>query len=268
MKKFNIFIIFLLAIFLSINFSNFCNAKVLTGNINKEDFFKKSHIVVDGATGNPVSEAEISIPTEGIYTQTNDNGEFRLAASSFKKPAILSVNANGYKPFSLTLDENKISKPLIIVITKLFSNETVIDKELHHLGDNKFSSNSANSGDFNSKAEGSYFFKEFFIEKIDLKNDTVLKLGSIIGLDTEMAKKLGQSKVTISASSPVILYLNSKKIGEIKINGDNQEIPLPESILRANSYNTIRIETGINQESKNSIDYDDMEFMNLLLIIK
>ena len=61
------------------------------------------------------------------------------------------------------------------------------------------------------------------------------------------------------------IYINSKKIGEIKINADNQEISLPKGILKQNSANTIRIETGVNQQARTYVDYDDMEFMNILL---
>lgn len=268
MKKLNIFVIsILIIIFFNINSSNFCKAEMLSGNVNKEDFLEKSNLVIDGITGNPVSDAEISIPKEGIFTKTNDSGKFQLDAN-FKSPTILSVKADGYKPFSLTINEGKIKTPLIIVVTKLFENELIIDSKIHHLGDNKFSSNSANAGDFNSKTQGPYFFKEFFIEKIDLKSDAVLKIGSIIGLDTEVAKRSGQSKVNTSSSSPVKIYVNSKKITEIKINGDNQEIHLPKNILRPNSYNTIRIETGINQAEMTYVDYDDMEFMNLFIVFK
>jgi hypothetical protein len=242
-------------------------AEVISGNVNKEEFREKANVVVDGMTGNPVSDAEVSIPTEGIFTKTNNYGEFKLEAS-LKSPVILSVKADGYKPFSLTINESKTKNPLIIVVTKLFGNETIIDSEVHHLGDNKFSASSANAKDFNLKAHEPYFFKEFFVETLDSKDKAVLKIGSIIGLDTEIAKKLGQSNITISSSTPTNVYLNSQKIGEIKINGDNQEIRLPKNILRPNSYNTLKIETGINQQTTSYTDYDDMEFMNLLMVVK
>lgn len=266
MKKLNIFIMVLLAtVFININFFCFCKAETLSGNVNKEEFFEKSHIVVDGSTGNPVSEAEISIPSEGIFTKTNDSGQFKLDAS-FKSPVILSVKADGYKPFSITINENKTTKPLIIVITKLFGNETVIDNEIHHLGDDNFSEKSSHAEDFKLKSEGADFFKEFFVEKFDVKNNPVLKIGTIIGVDTKMAHKTeGKTKIKTYSSS-LQVYINSKKIGEIKVNGDNQEILLSKNILKPNSTNTIRIKTGVNQQATSYIDYDDMEFMNLLLV--
>ena len=266
MKKFAVFTVSLLfAMLININFTDFCSAQTLSGNINKEEFLEKSHIVVDGATGNPVSGAEVSIPAEGIYTKTGDSGQFRLDGS-FKGPVILSVKADGYKPFSLTINENSPNNPLIITITKLFGNETVIDNEIHHLGDDNYSEKSANAEDFKLKTEGAVFFKRFFVKKFDTKSNPVLKIGSIIGLDTQIAHKIdGKTKIQ-NYSSPMRVYINSKKIGEININGDNQEISLPENILKSNSFNTLEIKTGVNQQAIDHIDYDDMEFMNLLLV--
>jgi len=266
MKKFNIFITTL--VFITIingSFSGFCKAQTISGNINKEEFLGKSHIVVDGSTGLPVADAKVSIPTKGIFAKTNNSGRFNLDIS-FKSPTIISVQAYGYKPFSLTINENKDKSPLIIVVEKLFGNEIVIDTEIHHLGDDNFSKKSANAEDFKLNADGADFFKEFFIEKFDAKTPAVLKIGSIIGLDTKMAHRVsGKSKIKAFSSSMQV-YINSKNIGEIKINGDNQEILLPKNLLKGNSSNTIRIKTGINQQAASYIDYDDMEFMNLLLV--
>ena len=267
MEKIKLLVLLLISFLISLFFSGFSTAKILSGNINKEDYLENAHVVIDGRNGGPVSNAEVSIPSKGFFTKTNSYGQFKLDAS-LDGPAILSVQADGYKPFSLTVNEQSVKDPLIVVITKLFNNEIVIDNSLHHLGDDKFSSSSANFYDFRSKSEGPYFFKEFYLDKVNPKETPVLSLGSIIGLDTSMAKRLAQSKSTISASSPVNIFLNSQKIGEIKINGDNQGIPLPKSLLRPNSYNTIRIETGINQAAREYTDYDDIEFMNIVLQVK
>ena len=265
MKKFNVFILFLsLIVFINICFCVFCSAQTLSGNINKEEFLEKSHIVVDGITGNPVSGAEVSIPAEGLFTRTNYSGQFKLD-TSFKGPAILSVKANGYKPFSLTIGESKNGNPLTIAITKLFGNEIVIDSEIHQRGDDNYSKKSANAEDFKLQSEGADFFKEFFVAKVDNKSNPVLKIGTIIGLDTKMAH-IVDGKARIKAySSSMQLYINSKKVTDIKINGDDQEIPLPVKLLKQNSNNTILIKTGINQQATSYVDYDDMEFMNLLL---
>ncbi|MBR2386421.1 hypothetical protein IKA92_03910, partial [bacterium] len=45
------------------------------------------------------------------------------------------------------------------------------------------------------------------------------------------------------------------------INGDNQEIEIPSSLITGND--EITIKTGKNLFQREYIDYDDMEFMNL-----
>lgn len=268
MKKFIIFIISLFLISaINIGFSSFCPAKILSGNIDKDEYLGKTHTVVDGVTGNPVSGAEISVPTEGIFTKTNNSGQFKLDAS-FKSPVILSVQADGYKPFSLTINEGKINSPLMIVINKLSINENVIDSDIHHLGDDNYSEKSANAGDFKLSSEGPEFSRKFFVEKLTPDMTPVLKIGTIIGIDTNLAHKIeGKNKIK-AYSTPLQVYLNSKKIAEIRINGDNQEISLPKALLKPNSYNTILLETGVNQQAATYIDYDDVEFMNVMIIYK
>ena len=88
-------------------------------------------------------------------------------------------------------------------------------------------------------------------------------IGSIIGIDTEMARKMKQNSITTSFSSPPEVFFNSKKIAEIKLNGDNQKIKLPKSVIRPDDVNEIVIQTGVNLFQKSRIDYDDIELMNI-----
>ena len=90
-----------------------------------------------------------------------------------------------------------------------------------------------------------------------------LVIGSIIGIDTALARGMGQNSITTSYASPPSIYFNGKKIAEIKINGDNQRIKLPTNLIRPNQRNEIRITAGINLAQTAYIDYDDIEFMNL-----
>jgi len=256
-----------LIFFLNILFFNFCQAKILSGNIDKEDFLQKSNAVIDEATGAPIPNAEVSIPSSGIFAKTNNYGQFNLD-TSLQSSAILSVKALGYKPFAITVDASNFNKPFTLGLTKLNGKETIIDSKIHHLGDDKFSSISANAKDFNFDTEGAYFSKKFFMGNISQNSTAVLKIGSVIGLDTQMAKKLNQSKITLSSSSPTSVYLNFGKIADLKINGDNQEIYIPKNQLLPNSYNVISIKTGVNQQETRYTDYDDMEFMHLILEIK
>lgn len=244
---------------------SWCSGMPLSGSVNEEDYiqFNKTGIIINKSTGKPVSNAQISIPAKGINTQTDSYGRFNLNAS-LSSPTILSVNAKGYQPFSLTITEDKANKPLTIGISEKSGREIVIDSALHHLGDDKYSADSANSNDFRSNSDSPYFSKNFYVGSIDKNADIILKIGSIIGLDTEMAHQLGQSKTLRGVSSPTQIYINSIKVGELKINGDNQEISIQPKFLNLNTNNII-IKTGRNLYAQKFVDYDDMEFMNLIL---
>ena len=58
------------------------------------------------------------------------------------------------------------------------------------------------------------------------------------------------------------------KISEIKINGDNQKINIPKGLIKENQNNNVTIKTGRNLYKTTAIDYDDIEFTNLLLEIQ
>ena len=76
-----------------------------------------------------------------------------------------------------------------------------------------------------------------------------------------MAKKLGQNRISSVYSSPTEIFFNSKKISELTINGDNQEIEIPTSLITGSD--EITIKTGKNLFQKDYTDYDDIEFMNI-----
>ncbi|MCD7739997.1 MAG: hypothetical protein LUH11_01420, partial [Candidatus Gastranaerophilales bacterium] len=78
----------------------------------------------------------------------------------------------------------------------------------------------------------------------------------------------GQSNVLKAYSSPPELYFNGNKISEIKINGDNQKINIPRGLIKQNQKNNVTIKTGHNLYKTSSIDYDDIEFTNLILEVK
>jgi NDP-sugar pyrophosphorylase family protein len=132
------------------------------GGVEKEEYLKQNglNIVVDKITGEPIRNAQVSIPSKGVFVRTNGDGYFSLDVD-LQGPAILSVKADGYKPFSLTISKDSFDNPLIVGISKQSANELVIDSSLHHLGDDNFSSASANAGDFKLNSKGSYFSKAF-----------------------------------------------------------------------------------------------------------
>ena len=90
-----------------------------------------------------------------------------------------------------------------------------------------------------------------------------LTIGSIIGIDSEMAHSMGQNRITNAFSSPPEVYFNGNKISEIQINGDGQRIRVPVNLIKRNQVNEVTIRTGRNLMQTAYIDYDDIEFMNL-----
>lgn len=244
-----------------------CYESSLSGGIKEDSYLVegKNNSVVDVSTGNPVVNAEVSIPSKNIRTFTDKNGNFSFNAD-LSDSAILAVKAKGYKPFSLTVNHDIMNNPLTLGISKS-GREIVIDSNLHHLGDNNYSSTSANFDDFKARAENPVFKKNFYVGNISNASSLSLKIGSVIGIDTPVAIKLGQSR-SRSYSTPVRIFLNDKKIGEIKINGDNQEILISRQLINFNSYNKIEIVTGKNLKPRFSVDYDDMEFLNLILEVR
>lgn len=94
-----------------------------------------------------------------------------------------------------------------------------------------------------------------------------LVIGSVCGLDTQLAKSMGQNKIRTGAySTPTEVYFNNHKIGELKINGDGQQIKIPNSLIKADNKNSITIKTGQNTLALDHTDYDDIEIMNLSIL--
>lgn len=252
MKK----LIILLALILS-GYS--VHAEPLTGGVSEVGLGNR---VVDAKTNAPISGAQIAIPTQGYKTYTDNNGNFNLN-TNINDDTIMSVKKEGYRPFSITIDKNIASKPLILGIQKSDAKDLVIDSEMLHLGDNNFSEDSANSGDFQVNSIGPAYRKTFMMAANTLTYSNYLVIGSIIGIDTKIARQMRQNRIRNSYSSPPEVYFNGRKIAEIQINGDNQKIKLPNALIKPNQLNEIVIQTGINLFQRAYIDYDDIELINL-----
>ncbi len=219
-------------------------------------------MIIDTETNMPVSGAKVSLPKENYTTFTDNNGIFNLKAN-IKDSSLLSVEKEGYRPFSLTINEKLANKPLVLGIEKSNAQDIVISTEMFHLGDDNFSANSANSSEFKGKSIGPFYSKTFMMAANALSKNNYLVIGSIIGVDTLMARSMRQNSIVNSFASPPEVYFNGRKIAEIQLNGDGQRIKLPNNILRAGQMNEITIRTGRNLKQTAYIDYDDIEFMNL-----
>ena len=221
-----------------------------------------SNVVIDKNTNQGISGAKVSLPKQNYSTYTDENGVFQLN-TYVDGTSILSVEKKNYRPFSMTIDSNSLSAPLTLGIEKTNANDIVIDTDMYHLGDDNYSDLSANAGQFTMKAAGPFYTKIFDLKNIDVKKAVYFVIGSIIGIDTALARSLGQNQITNSYASPPEVYFNGNKIAEIELNGDNQKIKLPKNLIRKNSKNEITIKTGRNMLQTSYIDYDDIEFMNL-----
>jgi hypothetical protein len=245
----------------------------LFGNVQENEYNKNnvvtkgkpSGFIKDSLTGNPVAGAQVSIPDRGVSTFTKADGSFKLDTSMQKGNFILSVKKDGYLPFALNASTNDFSQPFTLHVEKA-QGQLIIDNNIHHLGDNNFSELSANAGNFRLPAEGAYYTKEFYIESLPQKGMT-LRIGSLMGLDTIAALQAGQSNLGSTYSSPLLVYVNSVKVAEIAMNGNNKVIPIPKTVLKPHTKNLLVLQTGVNQTLSpvDPIDYDDMEFMNIIL---
>jgi len=255
----------LIVLYLVLSCGTFALATVKEGGIEKREIMNFNQII-DAQTGQGIPKAKVSVPALKFVTVTDDDGRFNLNAK-LNSPAILSVQKDGYKPFSLTITETG-KQPLIIGIEKSSLKDIVVETSMIHLGDDSFSTNSANADDFTTKSAGANYTKEFNIPALKTGQNVILMIGSIIGIDTLTARSIGQSHVRTAYASPPEIWCNGNKICELNINGDNQQITIPRGILKQNGKNSLTIRAGKNLMQTAYIDYDDIEFTNLSIEVQ
>ena len=137
------FIYFILSIIIFSNLS--ANATTFTGGVTKVGQ-QDSNQVVDARTQKGVEFAKISIPQKNYRTYTDGNGNFQLDNIKITQPTIINVEKEGYRPFSLTINNGQsLNNSMKIEIAKSESADISLDSEIIHLGDNSYSKNSANA---------------------------------------------------------------------------------------------------------------------------
>jgi hypothetical protein len=240
--------------------------------------------VIDEKTGEPIPNVEIEVPEDGIKVKTDDVGRFSLP-KSVGSQRILTARAQNYAPFSVTV--TKQEQKFDLRLNQLSNRLIVLTDQVHHLGDDRFSKEySANATQFRIPAQGSSFKKTFDLDQIP-DSDPILRIGSLIGVDTPESARAGQSHLPLQATfqgSPEAafrVYLNGNLAQRILLNGDNLEVPLPRWMLQQGT-NTIELATAqaygggqsifsiagiftISQGGTGSLDYDDIEFANVVL---
>lgn len=247
-----------------VNLPAFC--EIMQGGVAKDGILGRSR-VVDSATNAPVKGAKVYLPQDNYKTYTDSNGNFSLDAD-INGQTVMSVEKPGYKPYSMTIDKNTASHPIILGIEKSTPHDITVDTNMFHLGDNSYSDLSANAKEFQVQSIGPYYSKKIRIPAVTPGSKVTLVIGSIIGVDTLMAKSMGQNKVANAYASPPEVYFNGNKIADIQVNGDGQKIRVPYSLIKQNQLNDITIKTGRNMTQTAYVDYDDIEFMNLAIETK
>lgn len=237
----------------------FCS--VFQGGVEKQGVLGQNKIL-DATTNAPISGAKITMPQDGYRVYTDADGNFSLDAN-IDGPTVLSVEKPGYKPYSVTIDKRSASKGIVLAIEKATPQDITIETSMFHLGDNSFSDLSANAGQFQVQSIGPYYSKQFKIPPVAPGSKINLVIGSIIGVDTLMAKSMGQNKINAAYASPPEIYFNGNKVADIQINGDGQRIRIPYNLVKQNQTNEVTIRTGRNLMQTAHVDYDDIEFMNL-----
>lgn len=238
-------------------------AATFQGGVSEQGSGQASRII-DKQTGEGIGGAQINLPKQNYATQTDPNGFFELD-TRINGPSIMSVQKENYKPFTMTVNDNTFSAPIVVGIEKSNASDLALDSNMYHLGDNSYSDLSANAGEFRMMAIGPFYTKRFTLKKLNLAKPVYLVIGSIIGIDTAMARSMGQNSIPNAFASPPEVYFNGNKISEIQLNGDGQRIKLPSNLIRKNQVNEITIKTGRNVMQTAYIDYDDIEFMNLII---
>lgn len=253
-------------ILLSLLLCNSAYGEIFTGGVSKVGQ-QESNQVIDAQTKQGVEFAKISIPQKNYRTNTDGNGNFELPNIKITQPTIMNIEKEGYRPFSVTINNNdSLSSPMKITIARSAQTDISLDSEILHLGDDSFSSDSANAADFKLKSMGPYYSKDFIMTDNAKQSTNYLVIGSIVGLDTKLAKSMGQNRIRSAYSSPAEIYFNGTMIGQLQVNGDGQRIRIPNSLIKANQRNQITIKTGQNLMPSDHIDYDDIEIMNLSIL--
>jgi hypothetical protein len=275
------------------------NRQGSTGNSQVDFNSANSGVVTDKATGQPLAGVKVSLPDEGITVLTDAQGRFQLPRSATGK--ILTARASQYAPAAVA---NRQGNSFDLQLEKLTPRLQVIDDELHHLGDGNYGAGSANATDFRLRNQGYRYMQNFALTKLP-QGDMILRIGSLIGLDTSQSVQAGQSNLQQylgTQQDGLKIFLNGRLINQLYLNGDNIAIPLPRWMLRAGS-NQLAIEThyfkgfstggfpisgngGISigdgglldilrifgdqrvygrNSGQTTVDYDDIEFAHLVL---
>ncbi|MGQ9837117.1 MAG: dockerin type I domain-containing protein [Cyanobacteriota bacterium] len=200
--------------------------------------------VVDRLTGQPLAGVEVAIPGAGISVRTDAQGRFQLPGA-VPTEEILVARLENYLPYSRSTGSGQASgdQPLQVQLERWDPNTTlVLEANVIRLGDNQYSPESAAAGQFLAPAQGVDLSRSFTVQQMPLR-PPILRIGSLIGLDTAEAYRAGQSRISSANMSPMQVILNGVEVEQIRLGGDNLYIALPLQHLRL-GLNTVTLRTG------------------------
>jgi hypothetical protein len=213
-----------------------------TGQVQLDSAY--SGQVVDRLTGQPLAGVEVAIPGAGIAVRTDAQGRFRLPGP-LPAEEILVARLENYLPYSQSTGSGQAGgdRPWQLQLERWDPNTTlVLEANVIRLGDNQYSPESAAAGQFLGPAQGVEMTRSFTLQRLPSR-PPVLRIGSLIGLDTAAAYRAGKSRIPSANMSPMQVILNGVEVEQIHLGGDNLQIPLPLQPLRL-GLNTVTLRTG------------------------
>jgi hypothetical protein len=213
-----------------------------TGQVQLDSAY--SGQVVDRLTGQPLAGVEVAIPGAGISVRTDAQGRFRLPGA-VPAEEILVARLENYLPYSQSTGSGQAGgdRPLQLQLERWDPNTTlVLEANVIRLGDNQYSPESAAAGQFLAPAQGVDLTRSFSLQQMPPR-PPVLRIGSLIGLDTAEAYRAGQSRIPSADMSPMQVIVNGVEVEQIHLGGDNLRISLPLNHLRL-GLNTVTLRTG------------------------
>lgn len=217
------------------------------GNIAMYDFFGK----VTDDNDNPLSGVKVILPfpDRNITTVTDNEGNYDLKIDqNISFPVLVTASKDGYVPISKNVYKNddltKYEEDFKLV--KKTDDVVILDKSLHHLGDDNYGGNI--NSQFQAKSEGVKYKKEFNLSDEFLNNYSQFTLTLYAkGLQYENPLYINGHLITQLDNSP-----QDGSFGKLSVS-------IPKEYLKNN--NVIEIDSVQN----NSSDYDDFEFANIQL---
>lgn len=192
----------------------------------------------------------LQLPDKNITSITNSNGDYDLNIDKkINFPVLITASKEGYLPESVNIykKDNLTQYKKNFILSKQAGNVVVIDKDLHHLGDDSYTG--AINSQFQANAEGTIYKKDFNLTSDFINSHSNVKLSIYV--------KGAQYK------NPI--YINGNSIGYLdKSPNDGSFGKYSISI----SSNYLKDNNVLEIKSKYDSDYDDFEFANIQLIGK